>query len=104
MFCKTKNGECYKLVEILKAYELALGQMINLDKSDIFFSHNTSEVDKAMTMSILNIHRILEKEHYLGLPLMVGRSKCMEFRTIKERMWSQIKGWGKNLLFKTGKQ
>ena len=34
-------------MEILKAYELALGQMINLDKSSIIFSQNTREDDKS---------------------------------------------------------
>ena len=50
---------------------------------------------------MVNIYRILEND--LGLPLMVGCSKCLEFKTIKERIWSQIKGWGGRLLSKTSK-
>ena len=40
----------------------------------------------------------MENDNYLGLPLMIGRSKRREFRTIKERIWSRIKGWGGRLL------
>ena len=76
---------------------------MNLDKSGIVFSHNTSEGDREMAMRRLNIHRLIEDKKYLRLPLMVGRSKCMEFRSIKERIWARIKGWGINLLSKAGK-
>ena len=35
--------------------------------------------------------------------MLIGRSKCREFRTIKEKIWSLIKGWGGRLLSRYGK-
>ena len=74
-----------------------------MEKSRVIFSKNTSEVAKAEARRILNINKVLEIDQYLGLPLMIGRSKCLEFRYIKERIWAIIKGWGKRLLSKAGK-
>ena len=103
LFCRTKSSDCLKMVAIMKDYELVSGQVINLDKSGLIFSRNTREEDKAEVVRILNISRILEKDKYLGLPLMIGRSKQMEFRYIQERIWARIKGWGRRLLSKAGK-
>ena len=40
-FCKAKEQECQKLVDILNSYEAASGQKINTDKSSVFFSAQT---------------------------------------------------------------
>ena len=77
--------------------------MINLEKFGIVFSNNTSNFDKDAAMNILNIHRLLEKEHYLGLPLMFGRSKRKEFKAIKDRLIAQTQGWGSKFLSRAGK-
>ena len=42
LFCKANGTECNKLKEILRTYEVALGQKINTEKSSIYFSPNTS--------------------------------------------------------------
>ena len=103
LFCRTNGRDCKKMVEILKEYEDASGQLINRDKSGITFSSNTREEERCEAMRILNINRVLENDKYLGIPLMIGRSKCMEFRYIKEQIWSRIKGWGRKLLSRAGK-
>ena len=60
IFCKAKIEDCSKLADILKCYEKASGQMINLDKSGIMFNSNTCNGDREVAMNIVNIHRILE--------------------------------------------
>ena len=54
-------------------------------------------------MDALMIHRQMEIENYLGLPIMFGRSKKKEFREIKERIWSQTKSWSSRLLSRARK-
>ena len=49
-------------------------------------------------MSILDISRSLEHDAYLGLPLMIGRSRTKDFRYIKDRLWSRIQNWNRKLL------
>ena len=41
LFCKVTDHECQKLVEILELYEAVSRQNVNMDKSSVFFSHNT---------------------------------------------------------------
>ena len=103
LLCRAKRKDCNKVVEILKLYENASGQVVNMDKFGIFFSANTCDSDKDIARNILGIQRIMENDNYLGLPLMIGMSKCREFRTIKKKIWSRIKGWGGRLLSRAGK-
>ena len=42
LFCKTEKREVSKLMEILELYEAASRQKINIEKSSVTFSHNTS--------------------------------------------------------------
>ena len=42
LFCRVKEEECRKILDILGTYERGLGQKINRDKTNIFFSSNTS--------------------------------------------------------------
>ena len=55
------------MVEILKLYENASGQVVNIDKFGIIFSANTCNIDKENSMDILNIHRTVDNDNYLGL-------------------------------------
>jgi hypothetical protein len=43
LFCRSNLSETTKLMEILKIYEAASGQEINLSKSEVFFSSNICE-------------------------------------------------------------
>ena len=103
LFCRARRDDCRKLVEILKGYGEASGQVVNNDKSSILFSSNTNEEDKICSMDILNIHRPMTLDTYLGLPLLFGRSKKREFRAIRERIGSRIHSWGGKLLSFAGK-
>ena len=42
LFCQAKDRETKVVMEILKLYAEASGQCINMDKSSVFFSCNTS--------------------------------------------------------------
>jgi len=46
LFCRATIRESTKIKEILQAYEAVSGQAINFQKSEIFFSKNTLEVDR----------------------------------------------------------
>ncbi|XP_071912179.1 uncharacterized protein [Coffea arabica] len=43
VFCRANRQEAGKLMNILKVYEKATGQLINMDKSSVFFSKNTTQ-------------------------------------------------------------
>ena len=92
------------MLDSLKTYGQALGQSINIKKSGILFSNNTSIENNELAMSILGINETLERDFYLGLPLLIGRNKIKEFRAIKDRIRSRIQSWEGNYFLKLEKQ
>ena len=43
LFCRSTREECDKIKELLAIYEVASGQVVNKDKTTLFFSKNTDE-------------------------------------------------------------
>lgn len=72
--------------QILDCYEQASGQKLNMQKTTIYFSLNTSEVVKDDLVQDIGARVCGDVEKYLGLLIMVGRSKYKAFRGIKERI------------------
>ena len=46
----------------------------------------------------------MDQSKYLGLPMVIGRSKRQVFNYIKERVMGKIKGWKEKLLSQAGKE
>ena len=83
---------------ILEAYEIALDQKINRNKTAIFFSQNTRKEAKEHILSIAGVSSTRRYEKYLGLPVIIGRSKMKAFEGIKVRIWDRINGWKEKFL------
>lgn len=104
LFCKANVLEWSRLRHILGTYEQALGQRLNLDKTSIFFSSNTSESDKSQILQVLGVRATNCVEKYLGLPAIVGRSRRMAFTSLKDRIWARISNWKNKFLSQAGKE
>ncbi|GLT33352.1 hypothetical protein SLA2020_079500 [Shorea laevis] len=104
LFGAATEREATHLVHILQHYSAVSGQQINLDKSSIFFSCNTPNNVKTRVMEILNISQVLADDKYLGMPLLIGRNKSICFTSLRDRIWSKIKGWKNKLLSKAGQE
>jgi hypothetical protein len=89
---------------ILKTYEMASGQEINLSKSEVFFSRNLSRAGQEDLSNLMGVRHVLGTGTYLGLPSMVGRSKKATFAYIKDRIWKRINGWRSRPLSRAGKE
>jgi ribonuclease HI len=104
IFCRSNLSETKKLMEILKIYENASGQEINLSKSEIFFSRNISRAAQEDLSNLLGVRHVMGTGIYLGVPSMVGRSKKATFAYIKDRIWRKINSWRSRPLSKAGKE
>ena len=104
LFCREKESECQVILDNLSVYERGLGQKINKDKTNIFFSANTQHDLQARIQQLLGVPAIRQYEKYLGLPAFVGRAKKQGFAYIKERIWRKIQGWKEKLLSQAGKE
>lgn len=94
--------ECETLRLAISRYCYSSSQLINLNKSGIFFSPNTPAELKNLISNILLIQDIDKPGIYLGLPTAWRRSKREVFSWIKEKL--QAKLWnsaGKEVLIKS---
>ena len=80
LFCKAKDQECQKLVDILNSYEAASGQNINTDKSSVFFSPNSPQEKKESILNILGPMQDSKHNKYWDCPLSLEnpRLKCLQ--------------------------
>lgn len=60
--------------EILEVYHRGSGQLVNREKSAIFFSKNCDDAMVDEVITGLSIQNIALAEKYLGLPTALGRS------------------------------
>jgi hypothetical protein len=91
-------------MRILKTYEDASEQEINLTKSGVFFSRNLSIAAQQDLSKIMGVRHVLGTGNYLGLPSMIGRKKKDIFAYMKDRMWKRINSWRGRALSRAGKE
>ena len=104
MFCRATNAECVALQNLLTLYANASGQVVNSDKTTLFFSPNTSQHSRNAICSFFGTSPFTQFEKYLGLPPVVGRAKQKAFNEIKDRVWRRLQGWKEKLLSQAGRE
>ncbi|KEH23110.1 non-LTR retroelement reverse transcriptase, putative [Medicago truncatula] len=82
--------EAQRLLTILKTYEVASGQEINLSKSEVFFSRNMSGAAQEGLSRIIGVRHVIGTGKYLGLPSTIGRDKRSIFSFINDRIWRRL--------------
>ncbi|XP_012439956.1 uncharacterized protein LOC105765419 [Gossypium raimondii] len=71
-------------------YEKALGQMVNYDKSLVFFGSSFKEEDNNVVSDALEVRASSNPDKYLGLPMMVGHRKNRAFSYYVDRLKSRM--------------
>ncbi|XP_019158562.1 PREDICTED: uncharacterized protein LOC109155332 [Ipomoea nil] len=104
IFFKASVEEATNLKQLLKYYEKASGQSINLTKSSLAFSKNTPNPVRDQLSNILGIHHSGNNGNYLGLPMIIGRNKTEILKFIKNRIVSRIQGWNHRFISKAGRE
>ncbi|PRQ44344.1 hypothetical protein RchiOBHm_Chr3g0478201 [Rosa chinensis] len=104
LFGSATEEECQQFRNILYAYEIASGQRVNLQKSNVAFSKNVSMDRQLYLADILGVQRVDKHEKYLGLPTHVGRSKTAAFAYLKEKLTKKVVSWRAKLLSGVGKE
>jgi hypothetical protein len=96
--------EWRRLIKNLGRYEVASGQQLNLNKTSIFFSRNTSEERKLEITTLSGLQATQMYDTYLGLPVLVGKSRFQAFQVIKDRVWKRLNNWKLKFLLQAGKE
>lgn len=80
-------------MEILHIYHRGLGQLVNRDKSAIFYSRNCTDEMKEAIGQVLDIQREALAERYLGLPTATGRNMNEVFEFLPAQVKGRIESW-----------
>ena len=102
-FCGSDDKSCITLLQIIKKYEAASGQLINKAKSSITFSAKTPSIIKDKAHEILGMQQIGGLGKYLGLPEFFGRKKRDMFNLIIDRIRQRAISWSSRFLSTAGK-
>lgn len=82
IFYKATPEECTALQRILKVYECASEQQLNMTKTSLFFSSSTPGGVQEEIRFRFSAQVIKQHEKYLGLPSLIGRRKRSSFDDI----------------------
>ncbi|KAL0006082.1 hypothetical protein SO802_013643 [Lithocarpus litseifolius] len=104
LFCQATQNEGEAIMEIIQTYANASGQSINLEKSSVYFSTNTTGVQRLKMLQILGVKEVMKFDSYLGLPTLIGRAKYHTFSYLKDIVWKKLQGWKRMMLSGAGKE
>jgi hypothetical protein len=104
IFCKANVVEWRRVLRILGTYEAESSQKVNLSKTSLFFSKNTSMERKAEISWLSSLAKSNRLDIYLGLPACIGKSKVKAFNNIKEKVGKKLSNWRYKFLSQAGKE
>lgn len=96
VFARATQEEALAIREIFSIYTGRSRQALNLQKSSISFSWKESSM--ISLAGSLGIPHLDHPGKYLGLALIIPKSKKQAFLYIKEKIMSKIAGWKSKLL------
>lgn len=104
IFTEASGRGADRVAQILEDYHRGSGQLVNKQKSAIFYSANCEQEAKVTVHNSLQINVEALGEKYLGLPTSVGKVSDGVFEYIPSRIRNFICGWSENLLSCAGRE
>ena len=99
IFGRANEENIRSIKECLSTYSSWLGQKINTHKSTMVFSKNlTSWHSKHLLAGSMGLKIEGSKGKYLGLPMLIGKSKKGTFQEVVERVEKKYQGWKVKIL------
>ncbi|XP_035551682.1 uncharacterized protein LOC118349865 [Juglans regia] len=89
---------------LFNLYERGSGQKLNKEKTSMQFSKNTPRSAQDLILSIAGVRSYVQYERYLGLPVMVGKSRINSFKCIQEKVKSKLSSYKVKTLSLAGKE
>lgn len=84
LFAMGTLDECMSVKHVLDMYEADSGQAVNLEKSCVSFSTNLTQYDQQFLADCLGMRRVAFHDKYLGLLVLVRKSKKETFSYVKD--------------------
>ncbi|KAL0445965.1 UNVERIFIED_CONTAM: putative mitochondrial protein [Sesamum latifolium] len=93
IFCQALSEAMNCIHRILGMLEAASSLQVNLDKILCRLSKNDHILDQEALTGILGVHVVAKHDKYLGMRVVVGRSKRKVFLNLKDRLWVRLQSW-----------
>ncbi|KAL6550593.1 hypothetical protein OROMI_021081 [Orobanche minor] len=104
MFIKASAAEAKAIQEVLSIYEEASGQLINMGKSSISFSLNTSTSVMGLVKQTLGLSDDCGIQMYLGLPAFTLRQKRLQVGYVGDNVQKKLLGWNQREFLAVGRR
>ncbi|CAN6543868.1 unnamed protein product [Malus baccata var. baccata] len=104
LFLKADGKNCRNLGDLINMYCDASGQLVNFQKSSVYFGANIPKRVSAELANILRVQVVHDPGAYLGVPAIWGRSKKRGLAYIKEKIMGKVQGWKHKLLSTAGRE
>ncbi|XP_026416742.1 uncharacterized protein LOC113312202 [Papaver somniferum] len=98
MFFQASDSGLQIIKDILEHFGSISGQVINYSKSSTFICGDVTKEVKLEIIHKLGVKKLCSSEKYLGLPILLGKSKTNSFKSIKEAYGNRIQGWNSKTL------
>ncbi|XP_026419676.1 uncharacterized protein LOC113315626 [Papaver somniferum] len=79
------------IMNILAYFGSIYGQMLNLDKSSVYFSHNLSPSSRDILA--IKMTEMMDSDTYSGVTLLIGRNKIKAFTSLIQSFGYRLKTW-----------
>ncbi|XP_026459259.1 uncharacterized protein LOC113359908 [Papaver somniferum] len=93
IFVKADMHNIHGVMEVLDFFGKVSGQVLNLDKSSVYFSYNLSPSTREILASELKMTEMKDTDKYLGVSLLIGRNKTKAFRPMIQSFDTRLKTW-----------
>ncbi|XP_060965763.1 uncharacterized protein LOC133034618 [Cannabis sativa] len=104
LYCQASEVEAHRVRKLLTKFERASGQEVNLSKSSIFFSTNTTTTVRNVISQRLQMSIATEDSFYLGLPSTMSRKKTVVLGYLKDKVRKRLQQWEGKFLSRAGKE
>ncbi|XP_027184267.1 uncharacterized protein LOC113782585 [Coffea eugenioides] len=104
IFCKADKDQAEEVMKILAMYEQGSGQLINMEKSSVFFSKNVEPEEQKEICSRLGHIQVVHQGKYLGLPMVITKTKNQIFGFIRDKCQKTVASWCNKQLSQAGKE
>ncbi|GAU39667.1 hypothetical protein TSUD_60340 [Trifolium subterraneum] len=68
LFARANQNEANTIIQVLNKYQLASGQLVSFEKSEVSFSLNVPDIEKNIICNKIEVKAMTSNSRYLGLP------------------------------------